>query len=268
VRFQISVLLLLGVAGILSATPITYNPAPTTSTGWNACTNYPGFSCETTAYFDAQSLGDQNDSQNINGLFDQAFTAWNDSGGGQGWTLNFMGDLTGTLDVTVATAQQFGPVVSGGLTITIDPSDITLPALGAGQSLVWSQGLYDNYLNGNVVPPFYEMDIISGACNTNGTNPWCPPAYPYTYPAGNGAGLPTNAFYDQPKATYMPPGTTQKFLEASVYLSVIDYTTKTLNVYDGVSYGFQNFVSPEPGVWFSCGGGLLALCLLRRKCSV
>ena len=262
-------LFVLVMAGALSA-DINYNPAPTTSAGWSPCANYPGASCLTTAYFQAGSLF-ATDDINISPLFQDAFNAWcewNGTACGNGWTLDNGGGLKGNLNVTVATAQQFNPgdVVLGGLTITINTSGITtLPTVPVGDSLVWSQGLYDNYLNGNVVPPFYEMDIAGGAC-ANGTystsnnnyngGTWCGPAYPYQYTS--------NQFYDQPKATYQPPGTTQKFFDANAYLSVMDPTDKTLTVYDGVSYGFQNYV-PEPSALVLLAGNLLVLMLVLRR---
>jgi hypothetical protein len=256
-------------SALLSSATINYNPAPVTDTGWNTCSAFPQYSCRTTAYFDPLTLNDQNDSQNINGLFQTAFTAWNASGGGQGWTLNFGGDVDGTFDVTIAKAMQFDaannpvntPVFKGGLEIEIKVTNITLPTLGAGDSLVWSQGLFDNYTGaGATIPPIYEMDITAAACNTNGANPWCPPAYPFTYP--------TNHFYDRPAARYQLPPTTQAFFDTNAYLSVINYGTKTLTVYDGVSYGFQNQVSPEPSTWIFGGTGLLMLLVLRKRRSV
>ncbi len=244
------------LSGLLSAATITYTPAATTDTGWNACGSFAGYTCRTTANFDTLGLNTQNDG-GTSGLFDSAFSAWNTSVGG-GWTLANGGDLTGTLDVTTATAQQFSGVTLGGLTINIDASGVTLPTVPAGDSLVWAQGLFDNYLlDGSVVTPFYEMDVVTGACNVAGPNPWCPPAYPFQYA--------DNHFYDQPKTLYLAPGSTQAFFDANAYLSVLDPTAKTLTVYDGVSYGFQNYVSPEPAVWLLCASGLLVMSLLVRR---
>jgi len=149
-------------------------------------------------------------------------------------------------------------VFKGGLEISISVANVTLPTLGAGDQLVWAQGLFDNYLgNGTIVAPFFEMDIITGGCNPAGPNPYCPPAYPFQYP--------DNHFYDQPAARYQPPGTIQAFFDANAYLAIENNGTKTLTVYDGVSYGFQNFVSPEPGVWFLSGTGLLVVIVIRRR---
>jgi len=201
-----SVILSAGLAGTLSAALVNYNPAPTTDTGWTACSAFAGYSCRTTAFFDPLGLSDQNDDVSINGLFQSAFTAWNASGGGQGWTLNYGGNLGGTWNVTIAQAEQFDAannlvlnnVFKGGLEINIAVTGVTLPTLGVGDQLVWTQGLFDNYLgNGTIVTPFYEMDIITAGCSPAGPNPYCPPAYPYQYA--------DNRFYDQPKARY--PGT-------------------------------------------------------------
>jgi hypothetical protein len=259
-RTSRTLLLSLGLASLLSAATVNYNPAPTTVAGWSPCTNYAGYVCKTTAYFDAQSLSDQNDDQNINGLFQSAFDAWNASGGGQGWTLNYGGSLTGTFDVTTATANQFGPVVAGGLTINIDVSNITLPTPGANQQLVWVQGLFINYTvpAGTIVTPYFAMDTSTLSGLTCGGTIFCPPAYPYQYL--------DNSFYDQPFDAYMPPGTTQAFFDANAYLALESTNgDKILTVYDGVSYGFQNYVSPEPGAWLLFGSGFVMLLVIRRR---
>lgn len=256
-----TVWLCLGLAGVLSAAAISYNPAATTSTGWNACGSFPGYSCLTTANFDDNSLNTQNDG-GIAGLFDQAFNTWNASGGGQGWTLVNGGDLSGTFDVTTAQAQQFSGVTLGGLTININVGNVTLPTVGANQQLVWVQGLNINYTvgAGTIVPGYYAMDTSTLSNLTCGGNIFCPPAYPYQYV--------NDHFYDQPKDYYQPPGSTQAFFDANAYVAVEDFTNvnaPVLTVYDGVSYGFQNYVSPEPGNWVLFGSALVAVLLVRRR---
>jgi hypothetical protein len=73
-------------------------------------------------------------------------------------------------------------------------------------------------------------------------------------------------FYDQPKAFYQTPGTTQAFFNADAYLAVENTNTDTVELLDGFSYGFQNSVSPEPGSFVLLGTGLLGLAgLVRRK---
>ncbi len=81
-----TLLLLTGLTTLLPAASINYNPAATTDTGWSTCANLAGLHCRTTAYFDAMTLSDQNDTS-LSALFQSAFTAWNATGGGQGWTL-------------------------------------------------------------------------------------------------------------------------------------------------------------------------------------
>lgn len=287
------VLLSLALAGVLSAQNVTSTPpAPVNNAGWSPCASYAGYVCDTTASFNTTSLNAQDDT--ISTLFETAFNAWNNlnndsnntSGTAQGWTLDNGNIQAGspdnfTLNYSVATAQQFNagtptavgnPVTQGGLTITLSIAG-TLPtdpyAGGDNTALVWAQALNDNYVgNGmggtSIVTSFDEMDIISAGCTNTppggiGTtaNPYCGPAYPYTYA--------NNQFYDQPFVPYQPPGATQAFFDANVYLAWIDYTTSTLTVYDGVSYGFQNYVSPEPSVWLLSASGLLVIFLIRRR---
>ncbi len=224
------------------------------------CVNYAGFTCTTTANFDVNSLDTQNDGQNVSSLFLSAFNAWNPGG----WTLDQGGDPGGTFNVTGSTtadaarAAQFAGGASGGLYITITLSGVNLPTCPMGDScdVGWAQGLYDNYtLNpSGIVAPFYEMDILSCAGNNS---IFCAPLYPYQYV--------DNHFYDAPKFTYQTPGSTQAFFDANVYLSVADYTTKTLTVYDGVSYDFSNSVAPEPADFVLFVSGLGAVVFLRRR---
>jgi len=140
----------LSCAGILSATAISLGAGSITDTGWNPCGANPVYGCRTTAYFNtAESTYSQGNFNNLVGnSFPTEFDAWNNSGGGQGWTLEDAGgvfnSLTNGFKVTVANAQQFGGVTSGGLTITIQVTG-TLPALDPGYQYMWLQGLYDNY---------------------------------------------------------------------------------------------------------------------------
>jgi len=110
----------------------------------------------------------------------------------------------------------------------------------------------------------YTMDTstLSNLTCGGATGRVCPPAYPYQYP--------DNSFYDQPKDYYMPPGTTQAFFDANAYLAVEDFTNAkapVLTVYDGISYGFQNYVSPEPCTFLLLGGGFGILLFRRRRLS-
>jgi hypothetical protein len=270
-----TVWLSLALVGALSATTITYNPAPTTQAGWTNCGNYPGYSCLTTAYFDTTSLDAQNQEGNIATLFQDAWNAGNNGG----LTLSISPDarnngVAGDFDVTIAAAEQFvygvgGPVVAnanvqaGGAEINIDASNVvaSLPALGPGDVVVWVQGLYVNYTvpAGTIVTPYYAMDttVLSGLTCGGVTNRFCPPAYPYLYNDDH--------FYDQPLDAYMPPGATQAFFNADAYLGIMNRTNDTLTLYDGVAYGWENFVSPEPGAWVLFGSGFVAVLLVRRR---
>ena len=246
--------LLLSFGAAVQAASVTYTPAPTTQAGWSPCGSFPGYSCMTTAYFDAYSLDTQNDGS-ISALFQYAW----DAGNNGGYTLSSGGALSGDFSVTTATANQFSGVTLGGLTINIDVSGITLPTLGTGDDLVWVQGLYINYTvpAGTIVSPYSVMDTSTLSSLVCGGTIFCPPAYPYQYT--------DNSFYDQPKDFYMPPGTTQAFFDANAYLAVRNIDAKTITVYDGVSYGFQNYVSPEPAAWLLFVAGFGVLLLIRRK---
>jgi hypothetical protein len=258
-RLACGAALFFAVAGFLPAANITFNPAATTKAGPSPCGSYPGYACTTIAYFDSGTLFDSDDT-NISPLFTMAFDNWNTANGGD-WTLANGGELAGTYNITTATAQQFSGVTLGGLTIMIDVSGLTLPTVGANQQLVWVQGLDINYTPGagTIVDPMYTMDTSTFSNLTCGGTIFCPPAYPYQYK--------DDSFYDQPKDYYMPPGTTQAFFDANAYLAVEDFTNAdkpVLSVYDGISYGFQNYVSPEPGTFALLGGGF-ALLLFRRR---
>jgi hypothetical protein len=240
----------------------------------------PTATCYTTSYLGSATVngGDYiNDSTSYvaagipypgGSLFGQAFAAWNASGGGQGWSLidgtnDGVDDLGGTLKVTTFTTAAFGsnPYL-GGLTIRVDPSGLTgLPALTGNEHYVWAQGLFDNYLlNGATVPGFFEMDITTATganCQTNGNggnggNPACAPAYPFQNSLGN-AGL----FYDQPKANLY------QYFAAEAFFGVIDYSAKSLTIYDGVDYGFSN--APEPATWVLCLSFMVLVLLQARR---
>jgi hypothetical protein len=274
------------LATTLSAATIAYNPAPTTDTGWNTCgttfyASLAGDVCRTVAFFQPDSLDQEfrNNPGGISVIFGAGFNAWNKNnnnsnnppGVNQGWTLTFGGDLGGAFNVSIAMAEQFNAannvvnnnVVRGGAEIQITP-DATLRttltnevnALNSGggdYKITWVQGLYDNYaLSGNTVPAFYEMDT------TSATNP----SYTDSYPPQPGS----NGFYDQPKFRYQPLDQPQGFFYANAYLAIESQNNKILTVFDGVDYGWNNFVAtPEPGTWLLLGGGLLVTWLARKR---
>ncbi len=264
-RISSAVLLVTALAATLSAATVSYNPAPTTLAGPSPCTNFAGFSCWTTAYFDANTLDANNLEGNIDQLFNNAWNSIDPLSSNGGYTLSITNDarnnlVPGNFNVTTAAAGQFGGVTLGGLTINVNASNVvaSLPALGNGDVVVWVQGLDLNYsvpANGGIVGDYQAMDttVLSGIAGCNGTNNpgWCPPAYPYQYN--------DDSFYDQPKDFYFAPGATQAYFNADAYLAIMNTINDTVTVYDGVDYGFQNYVSPEPGTFLLLALPLVAI---------
>jgi hypothetical protein len=220
----------------------------------------------TTAYFDTTPLDDQYDST-VSTLFQNAFNAWNKSVGG-GWSISGVDGFGGTFTIDNgafpakgAGAFQRSPATGGGAIIKIGVSG-TLPTLGAGESLVWIQGLYTDYTlvrNGKIVAPYYELDTDIGlgmSCTQNQALA-CAPAYPYQHA--------DHHFFDQPSFSYQFPDMQQAFFDANAYLAVVNSNNKTVELLDGVSYGFQNYVSPEPGTFLLLGSGMLAAIFIFRQ---
>ena len=201
-------------------------------------------------------------------LFSQGFNAWNAMGGGQGWTLAAGTDLGGSFDVTVFATQTdltAAPCNAAGgvdgMCINVLTGNLTgIPALGANEQYVWAQALFDNYLlDGSLVTPFFEMDVMAAAgCSTVfptfGTGKTaCPPAYPFQYA--------DNHFFDAPSDPV--PGA---FFAAEAFFGEINYTTKTLTLFDGLDYGWINV--PEPSTaWLLAVGvaGWVGRRVLRRR---
>jgi PEP-CTERM motif len=286
------------LAGSASATAIKYNPAPTTNTGWNACgtalvAGLAGDNCKTTAFFEKDSLSKefQNNPGGVSVIFGAGFNAWNNNNNStlnpaattpQGWTLINGGDPGGTLNVTKAKAVQLGGVSRGGAQIFITPSigllttlntDVAIdnalaPAGKKDYKITWAQGLYDNFVltpNPATGPAFYEMDVSAFTANTAGNDPsYCAG---FSCPGGT-------SFEDTPNFRYLTPGSAQAFFFGNTYISIYSLANKSLTVYDGVDYGWHNFVSrgvPEPSTWavMLLGlGGLGAAVRARRRASV
>jgi hypothetical protein len=222
----------------------------------------------------------QNNPGGIAPVFNVGFDAWNTRnnnsnnppGVNQGWTVSKGADPGGAFTVNIAQAEQFdaannianNPVAKGGLEIRIIPNAALLDTLntavtnlGGDYKITWVQALYDNYTTaGSTVIPFYEMDTTS-ATNPSYTDSYAP------QPGGNG-------FYDQPKPRYQPFGTPQAFFYADAYIGIESVSKKTLTIYDGVDYGFNNFVqAPEPGTSLLLAAGMTCIIWLgwRRAAS-
>jgi hypothetical protein len=242
---------------------------PSTTKASAACSKIPKTTCSTTAYFQDQSLDDQNDDENISSLFVDAFDAWNKLNAMDAkWTLKFGGDPGGAFSVFASfpkvtdpdpTCNGLGPKggTCGGLLIRIALNKVPLPAVGKNQVLGWAQGVYSNYENNGAktVAAFYEMDVTTGACSTTDT-PYCAPLYPFL-------AQPNYKFADAPAFQFLPPSSSQAFFNADAYLSLADYGTHTLTVYDGVSYGYRNAI-PEPPTRSVLSAGFAALLIVRR----
>lgn len=201
-------------------------------------------------------------SYNHNYYFDDAFAAWNGANPANAkWTINDGGALNATLNVEIFDAKSFHDVHGvGGVEIQID-----FDYNGNDRSdFVWSQGLYLNYKPDDlgIYPPYSSMDtanLSNLTCDPNASmspfdaNPavWCAPVYPYQY---------TNQkFYDFPKAPY-----DTGFFEADAFLSKVDYTNRSLTIYEGVHYGFCLAV-PEPQVASLLLIGIIAMWATRRR---
>jgi hypothetical protein len=289
------------LAGPLLSSAVNYNPAPTTDTGWNSCgvffyASLAGDSCRTTAFFEAASLTTEFKNPPpgpISVVFQAAFDAWNNRdnvsynppGVQKGWALTFGGDPGGTFDVSVAQAQQFDQnrnpinnnVITGGLDLQVTPNAALRNTLATAVAnanaaaadgkkdyqITWMQGLFDNFMFNptTIVAPFYEMDV--SAANAVGVN--ADPSYCVSFPAGCGA---NNSFSDVPNLRYFPLGQTQAFFRGNAYIGIESIQNKSLVVFDGIDYGWDNFVAvPEPLTWplLAIGLPFMAWLAVRRK---
>lgn len=183
--------------------------------------------CTSTAHLNLTSLTDAQADAGED--FRNSFDAWTATADGAGWTLAKGGALPGgELKVTIFDAYASYEV--GGLEISIDWT-----YAGADKNqFFWTQGLYDNYLlDGSIVPPFYEMDVVSNAACASDPFKFCPPLYPFQYVDRH--------FYDFPAAPWP-----NSFFYAETFLSKVNYTTKVLTIYEGVEYDFQLSAQPTP----------------------
>jgi hypothetical protein len=186
-----------------------------------------------------------------NAEFKKSFDAWNaTNAAGSKWTFADGGMLPGG-DFNVTIFQTFATAALGGVEISVD---WTYAGADKGD-YKWAQGLYDNYLlDGSIVAPFYEMDIMAVGCDNTNLLKQCPPLYPFQYA--------DRRFYDKPQAPWP-----NSFFEANAFLSKADSTARTLTIYEGVNYGFQLDAQavPEPGTLFLMVPGVLGFLALKKR---
>lgn len=238
--------LALGLAAAASAVTISITDAtPTYTVTENPCPPHPAAptsACGVVAHLFTTPV-DFDD----NYVFDAAWAAWNAlQPVAEQWTLVDGGALAATLNVSqFDAASAHGNHGVGGLDITID-----LVYDGVDRDdFVWSQGLLTNYLlDGSIVAAFPEMDVAS---DCTPVNVFCEPVYPFQYNDEH--------FFDGPRAPY-----DTGFFEADAFLSKVNYTTRTLTIYEGVHYGFYLWAIPEPGTGLVMIVGLVVLGGWRR----
>lgn len=255
---------------------------------WSACGSKGDISSSTanweTTFFNPAGF---NGTDPTTQTFKSAFNTWNAANGNL-WTLVNGGALDVTYKVTKADA--FADQSNGGYEINVALENYVQAVGGPTlNQLIWSQGLYINYdvaANASLNPPKNLLDTYSfsagsggefnnpcealptpGPSNTNPSNigatpankAYCDPIYPFQYADKH--------FYDKPTGIYPSDS-----FRGIALLSTVTFETnaggaitkRTLTVYDGVSYGYDLFVVPEPQTFILVGAGF-ALFALRRR---
>lgn len=192
----------------------------------------------------------------IHADFTAAFNSWNNEpGNAKGWTLKNGGKLNkAKFSVSTYLASITGN--TGRLEIQIDytpgtgdPAKITDATNIKATDAVWTQSVATTAKLAGSLPGNPYLDSPSGLSGTQ----LGPPAYPFQYV--------DSMFYDKPGRS-----ATNSWY-AVAYLSQVDFTGKTVTVYDGVRWGFQVQAAPEPGTLALAvaGAGLLGMTLRRRR---
>ncbi len=199
--------------------------------------------------------------------FQTSFDAWTQTAAGNGWKLNDAGMLD--LNYSISQFRTRATPSIGGVTITVNVSqpDTGGPAVDLS-SLVWVQALAVNYSvqtgheEDYFDPPVFAMDTFSfnvggsaipAGSTCDNVNIFCDPAYPFQDDARD--------FGDAPSGGYP-----RDSFRGIALLGSVDEGNKTLTVYDtGVNYGFDLFVSPEPGTWLLLATGLGAILFAARR---
>lgn len=146
------------------------------------------------------------------------------------WTTANGGAINVTFDITQYDA--YNDCNPGGAEININ----YVPGAGAPADIVWSQAIFTNHRRGGVAGVWASyMDVIAGSADPN---VWDPPVYPYQYT--------DSSFYDKPSRPCPAGGSIRWNGEA--YATNVDYTTKTLTVYEGVEWGFWYWCWPTTPV--------------------
>ena len=202
------------------------------------------------------------DSSTLLNDFSSAFNSWNTDGT---WKLK-QSDLSSTAVLTVTTYDAYtnqGPncgITCGGAEIAIsytpgtsaDPPGIIDPAHIGDDDAVWSQSISTNAKRNPSLPGNPYLDNAPGTPDAD----LGPPAYPYQYTG--------SSFYDKPgrDATAIWIG--------DAYISTVNYSTKTVTLYDGVEWGFTVTPVPEPSslLLFVPCGMLLIFAKKRRVFSL
>lgn len=174
----------------------------------------------------------------IHADFQAAFNSWNNSlPMASQWTLVNGGalNMAAKFDISIYRATTTGIV--GDLEINVfytpgagDPPGIGNPNNIQPNEAVWSQSVFTNQKLMGSLPGNPYLDNTSPPMSQLG-----PPAYPFQY-AGS-------VFYDDPSRP------AYAFWYAIAYLSTANFTTRTLTVYEGISWGFTVATVPEPSTY-------------------